>query len=233
MKLFCFTYAGGNASFYDQVEKEAKKDFDVVKIEYAGHGKRHKEPFYQNFSELADDLYILLKSALNGQEAYALFGYSMGSISAVEVLRRIIISGEIQLPVHIFLAAHEPYTKVEPENYSGKKLDEYVKMRTIQFGAVPDKLIDNESFWRVYLPIYRSDYSMIGKYRFENLNLNTEIPATVFYSETDTPYNDMRQWKDYFAGNCEFFEYSGNHFFINAHCREIIDIVRKRLENYL
>ena len=66
----------------------------------------------------------------------------------------------------------------------------------------------------MYLPLYRADYTLIGQYRFEALDLRTGIPATIFYSGTDTPRREMEAWRRIFTGECEFAEYSGNHFFI-------------------
>lgn len=230
MKLFCFTYAGGTASFYQQIEELMPARFEVVKLEYAGHGIRRKEPFYSDFTELAEDMYSLVTASLGKDDEYVLMGYSMGSISAVEVLRLVIDRGELLLPKHVFLAAHEPQTKAELTNYNTGELDELVKARTISFGAVPEKLINNDSFWRMYLPIYRADYSIIGKYRFENLNISTDIPLTVFYSEADTPYEDMKEWSRFFVGSTEFIEYNGTHFFIQEHKKEITDIIIDRLQ---
>ena len=47
-QLFCFTYAGGTSSFFDELGKELS-GIEVVKLDYAGHGERHKENFYENF----------------------------------------------------------------------------------------------------------------------------------------------------------------------------------------
>ena len=52
-QIVCFTYAGGNKSFFDVIEKDLK-EVELVKLEYAGHGERHKEILYQSFDELAD-----------------------------------------------------------------------------------------------------------------------------------------------------------------------------------
>ncbi len=227
-QLFCFTYAGGNASFFDDIEKDLPK-CDVVKLEYAGHGTRHKEPFYSDFNELADDMFRLIKGKYSGNE-YFLFGYSMGSISLVEVLKRILNDDELPNPRQVFLAAHEPHTKAELTDFSSGELDEMVKRRTIEFGAVPEVLMNNRTFWRMYLPIYRSDYSLIGKYGFEDLNLQTTIPATIFYSETDTPTADMLQWKNYFIGQCDYHCYEGTHFFIQQHHEEMAEVIRANLE---
>lgn len=227
MKLICFTYAGGNSSFYDQLRKELLPDVELIAAEYSGHGKRHRSPFYSDFYELADDMFTQIKENLDGDSPYAIMGYSMGSISAIEVLRKL-IDEKMPLPIHVFLAAHEPQTKASLADYNNEEMDELVKARTIQFGAVPEKLINNKSFWRMYLPMYRADYSIIGKYKFENLTLKSDIPATIFYSESDTPFGNMKNWEKYFE-KTDFVEYTGNHFFINEHFCAIAQEIKKRL----
>ena len=226
-QLFCFTYAGGNASFFEGIEKDLPA-FDLVKPEYAGHGTRRREPFYGSFDELAEDLYARFGEDYSGGE-YALFGYSMGTITLVEILKRILADPEKPRPSHIFLAAHEPRTKAELAGFRPDELDEWVKDRTIRFGAIPEKLIRNQSFWRMYLPLFRADYSIIGKYQFEDLKLETEIPATVFYSETDTPRAEIGEWGRYFTGSCEFIEFEGSHFFIQEHHKEMARIITSRM----
>ena len=226
-QIFCFTYAGGNAAFFNDIEKDLPS-YELVKLEYSGHGTRHKEPLYQKFDELADDLYDRIKNEYNGFE-YALFGYSMGTISLVEVLKRIVDKHEMPLPGNVFIAAHEPMTKVEFAGNTQEEQNEWVKQRTIRFGTVPEKLINNKSFWRMYLPLYRADYSMIGKYRFEDLVLKSDIPAVVFYSETDTRYEDMRLWKNIFVGDVEFYQYEGTHFFIQIHHSDMAAIIQQRM----
>lgn len=224
--LFCFTYAGGTANFFDIIEKELP-DIKLIKLEYAGHGERHKEGFYQNFDELTNDMFREIRDRLIGRD-YGLFGYSMGSISTVEILKMILDQGH-PIPKHVFLAAHEPHTKPELSGYTDGELDEWVRARTIQFGDVPEKLINNKVFWRTYLPIYRADYSIIGKYEFEKLGLETSVSATVFYSENDTPLADMKLWKKYFIGDCEFHSYTGTHFFIREHYKDMAGIINAKM----
>lgn len=224
-QIFCFTYAGGDKNFFSIIEEDLK-EFDLVSFDYAGHGERHKEEFYQDFDELADDMFREAQDKISGK--YALFGYSMGSITATEVLRRIVSTG-LPLPSHVFLCSHEPHTKSELLGFSADELDEWVKERTIRFGDVPEKLLTNKVFWRTYLPIYRADYTIIGKYKFEDLDLRTDVPLTVFYSETDTPLEDMKQWQKFFIGSVDYQRYEGNHFFIREHHREMAEVIRNRL----
>lgn len=228
-QLFCFTYAGGNASFFDQIEKDLG-GIDVVKLEYSGHGTRHREPLYSSFDELSADIYELLKGRYDGG-AYALFGYSMGTITLAEILKKILKDSDMNPPFRVFLAAHEPHSKAELAGFTVDELDEWVKKRTIAFGAVPEKLVNSKPFWRTYLPLYRADYGIIGKYRFEDLELSTNIPVTIFYSETDTPRKEMDLWRKYFTGQCEYFCYEGTHFFIREHHEQMADIMLQRLNS--
>ena len=171
-----------------------------------------------------------MKQIIQGDD-YALLGYSMGSISAVEMLDKILKDENMNPPKRVFLGAHEPYTKLELANYDSAESDELVKQRTITFGGVSERLINNKSFWRVYLPIYKADYALIGRFNFDELELKTDIPVTVFYSQSDTPLEVIQDWKKFFIGECEFLEYTGNHFFINEHCGEIADAIKGRLVN--
>ena len=227
-QIFCYTCAGGTASLFDALAKDLP-EAEFVKPEYAGHGARRKDPFYRDFGELADDLYGRFREAYAGGK-YALTGYSMGAITLAEILRRVLRDPEIPPPARVFPAAHEPHTKSEMAGYRTEETDEQVKERTIRFGAIPEKLAGNASFWRVYLPLYRADYRLIGGYRFEDLDLRTDIPATVFYSETDTPRTEMEKWRAFFTGRCEFVRLEGNHFFIREHHTEMARIIRAGME---
>lgn len=229
MQLVCFPFAGGTSSFFDQLDLYLAGKVTLCKMEYAGHGIRHREPLYATFAELAEDLYQKLSSSLMDDGRYALFGYSMGCISVLEVLRRVVERGELPFPVHVFLAAHEPQTKRELLNFTPTEQDEWIRQRTIDFGGIPEKLQQNKSFWRIYLPIYRADYLLIGNYDFTHIDFTCRIPTTVFYSQTDTCLADMIKWKRFFTGPCDFCCYEGQHFFIRQHAEEMADVIKEKL----
>jgi len=230
VQLFCFPYAGGTADFFNQLAPWFSPSVEMEKLEYAGHGTRRREPFYQDFSQLADDLYNAVSRLYQLGGDYALFGYSMGSIAAVEVLVRIIQNKELPPPKHVFLAAHEPFDKRELMHFHGDEADEWIQKRTISFGGIPEKLQKNRTFWRLYLPLYRADYTLIANYNFSKLTLACEIPLTAFYGKQDVFSEDMEAWRKYFHGECEFVEFPGGHFFITEHRQKLAEEIEKRLE---
>lgn len=136
-------------------------------------------------------------------------------------------AGEIELPDHIFLAAHEPYSRKELAGFNNATLDEWIQERTIRFGGISESLIHNKRFWRVCLPVYQADYKIIGNYDFRQPNIITKISTTIFYFETDIPYSRIKDWKYYFIGECDLIPFEGNHFFIYRHEREIMDTIIK------
>lgn len=225
MQLFCFTYAGGTAAFYNDIEKICK-GIIFVKLEYPGHGTRRKEALCEEFRELARDLLEQIKTSYSGGE-YCLMGYSMGSIALFETLQLILEENILPVPKHIFLAAHAPMKMTIIEQLSEQELSAYVKKRTIEFGGIPKALQGNKPFWRTYLPLYETDYMMISKYDFDELAFTTDVAVTIFYSDSDTPKADMEKWKKYFRGEFEMIEYSGTHFFIYEHLEEMAEIVMK------
>lgn len=228
MQLFCFSFAGGTAAFFKQLEHATNSNMDYIMLEYSGHGARMKEHLCEDFRELAEDLYPIIKRAYDGGE-YGLLGYSMGSLSAIELYRYIVEKGEMPAPKRIFIAAHTPSAMIDFGCVNENEKDEFIKQRTIAFGAVPEKLVNNKSFWRLYLPIYKADYLMISRYSLDAYNFCSELPLTAFYSETDTPIQRMKEWDKFFVHDTEYIKYDGSHFFINEHYEEMAGVISERL----
>lgn len=229
MQLFCFSYAGGTASFFTELEKDCDNKIEFVKLEYPGHGDRRKETLCESFDEITADLYSRIKDKLTSTE-YALLGYSMGSIAVFDMLRTIESKGEIYPPRYVFLASHEPNVEVEMLSRNEEEIDAYVRARTIAFGGIPERLLDNKSFWRTYLPIYKADYYMINKYDFHKTAYLSKVPATVFYSESDISSDLIKGWNAFFVNGCDYVQYAGGHFFINEHHKEMAQQIIERLE---
>ena len=83
--LFCLTFAGGTATFYERLIQRIQPDVEVICFDYSGHGKRYKEKLPSDFEEVANDFYLEIYTKYREiieeeNTIYALMGYSMGSI---------------------------------------------------------------------------------------------------------------------------------------------------------
>ena len=228
MQLFCFTHAGGSAAFFDKLEEACTPEIRLVKTEYPGHGSRRGEKPCSTLRELSRDLYKQIRKEYCGGD-YALFGYSMGSVAAMETLRYLTDMGEMPSPMHIFLASHHPGIIDDLSKYDPDQADEYIRKRTVSFGGVPEKFAGSETFWRLSMPALRADYLMISGYDFETPEFVSDVPASLLYSEQDIPKEGIAKWERFFSGSCELVEYTGGHFFINVHYTEIAELIKEKL----
>ncbi|MEG2522337.1 MAG: alpha/beta fold hydrolase [Lachnospiraceae bacterium] len=227
IQIFCLTYAGGNATFFKCLEKYLPQEFEVIAIEYAGHGNRRKEEEYISFDDMVEDIQKIIKLKRNHTIPYSVLGYSMGSLVAFEVLK----NRCEEKPLCFFLAAHEPpHCKSEIQK-NGISNDKELKDRIIGLGGIPSQLISNKRFWDIYMPIFKKDYNLLHRYEFKE-SVMLDINSIIFYSEEDTPFSKMSEWQWYFKPQCEFCKCPGNHFFFNSSIKLIANkIIEKISEN--
>lgn len=232
LQLFCLPYAGGTVDVFDGLAKLLENEILVSPVEYAGHGSRKTEPFYQDFAELSKDVYEKISSMRRHELPYAIFGYSMGSIAVYELLCRYL---KEELPQYIFLAAHEaPDVEWESKKYAAYD-DEHFMDELIAFGGFEEanrKLLNNRFFRKLYFQPIREDYRLLAEYQFQDRQL---LPAdtTIFYAPKDISEKEIKSWQSFAGGSMEFIPLGSNHFFIREHAEEMAEIMRNRcLKNF-
>ena len=84
LRLYCLPYAGGTAGIFRPWCDLLPPGIDVWGVEYPGHGSRISEPLTDRIDVLAE----LVAEAVIAQPAfpYVLFGHSMGSLVAFEMV---------------------------------------------------------------------------------------------------------------------------------------------------
>ena len=228
MQLFCFSHAGGSASFYDALSECLKPDIKLISLEYAGHGSRQKESLCLNMDEMITDLCMQLYDRYDKNDEIALMGYSMGTIVVMALYDR--LSKQKCLPPfkQIFLAAHCPVTQKNLAQFIDPCMKDYVKEYVVKFGGIPRRLLSRDVFWRMYLPIYQADFHIIGEFEFEKQTSKINVPTTLFFSDSDTPRDKMELWGNYLSAGFDMVEYEGNHFFINENYKHMAGVIRKK-----
>lgn len=222
-QLFCITYAGGNAGFFQNLIERLETDMECHALEYAGHGTRRKEPCYENLDALLDEIHTMICKQRNPDVPYIIFGYSMGSMVVYELLRRYFAD---DMPQHVYLAAHEP-PHIPSKGHDYALLDDAGFITAmLEFGGIDARMTKNQRFLDIYLPPMRADYQYIHDYVWDEKTAKIPGCATVFYSPTDTKRSDIEQWQLLFEGRVRLCEFEGGHFFLRNHIEEIVDIIR-------
>ena len=228
MKLFFTTYAGGSASYFNKLAAILANDCECVLIEYAGHSTRSREPFYNSFDDMVEDIVRIMEGHLTPNEPFCIFGYSMGALVAYEALMKPVSRGVCK---HLFVAAHYPPASLMPHVKYSELPDKTLSAEMQKYGGLDKRIIENKRFLNIYLGIIRSDYRLLEDYIFHKETTQLSCGITVFYSEEDTPYKVMRNWENYSFKETVFHRYEGSHFFLRNQEQEIADDIRNILQD--
>lgn len=229
IQLVCISYAGGTAEAFSEVSSYLPKEIKTIALDYAGHGSRRMESFYETFEDMVEDMAIRIKENVDKTMPLALFGYSMGSVVAYELVARGMLERKAE---HLFLAAHEApgeywdsraYEDMDDLNFL-HKLQEFGGFRRLE-----DRFLDNRHFRKMLFDPIRADYHLISDYKLKH-DIRPGISTTMFYSPLDVPTEKIQKWENHFSVQPEFIEIGKNHFFINEYPQELAKLIAERLE---
>lgn len=222
--MFIIPFSGSKASQFEEFCSDFRNDVIVETIEYAGRGKRAKEPFFADYDAFMNDICAFIKDHRDYSIPYALLGYSIGGFFAYDIIAKKYLEEQ---PKHIFVCACE---NAKERLYPLSELpeDEFWE-RVIQLGGVDKKLIEHKKFLRLFSKTMRADFFIGEQHQYLKSDQKINCPVSVFYSETDTPYENVKKWKEVCNGEISFHEFYGDHFFILEHHEQVADKVKKRL----
>ncbi|MGN0394755.1 MAG: thioesterase II family protein [Coprococcus sp.] len=220
IQLFCIPYAGGTAELFDGFCSFLPEEIIAEKIEYSGHGRRISEPFYKTFNEMVRDVAVQINEKIADDTDIALFGYSMGSIVAYELMAQQLLDRK---PVGIMMASHEaPDHEWESKEYF--MCDDITFMKLMQdmggFERCTPDMLKNRFFRKLHFDPVRADYNLIGDYKMSR-KIELDIPALLFYSSKDIPTEHIKEWKPFLGKQGEIIELGENHFFIREYAEKM------------
>lgn len=220
-----FPNAGGTKELFSKISAELQKDFKCFCYEYPGHGS-DKEALCVSIDTLTDKAFEFYNENHVNENDIILFGYSMGTIVAMELLKR--IEG-ISNRIGIILAAVPPRNVIVES--SDVSEEENIKNFYMKNGGISDKLINSKLFESLYLPSFRNDYRILREYNYSRIHKKINAEALILYSEDDISYEIITGWSEVFLNEPEYREFSGGHFFIKSHYKEIAQLIKARFYN--
>ncbi len=223
LQLFCIPYAGGTTELFSGFCSFLPKEIQVEKIEYSGHGSRIKEPFYNTFDEMVTEVAGQINSRIIDDMDIALFGYSMGSIVAYEIIANELLSKK---PSAVMLASHEaPDHEWESKEYFMSDDETFFKL--IQdmggFERCNPSMLKNKFFKKLHFDPVRADYNLIGNYKMSK-RVEFSIPALFCYSPNDIPDDRAKLWEPFLGSRGRIIAMGDSHFFIRQNAKEMAEL---------
>ncbi len=230
MILFCLPYAGGSESIYYKWKKFLNPSIELIPMALKGRGKRFSEIFYDSLEEAVDDIFENYKDRI-GEDDYAIYGHSMGSLLAYELYYKICKSN-LRKPTHIFFSGYKaPSIINERESTYSLSDNDFIK-KVMKLGGTPKELMNNQVLLQIFLPVIRSDFKNIESYNYEKKENKIECDVSILNGKQDSiNLKEILAWKNHVSGGFNMYNFDGNHFYINSNVENITNIINDTLAN--
>lgn len=226
IKLFCIPHAGGSGNIYLPWKQKLDTEIELLPVELAGRGRRYGEHFYQNWKEAAQDIYAQIISELKPEDSYAIYGHSMGSWLAFEVLD-IICRKHLPQPEYMFFSGNTPpFLEPEEEKIGHLPDTEFIE-RILAMGDTPKEVFDS-GVVDYFLPPLKQDYQLVESYHHEYHDVDYSGNIVVFYGKFDVmTREEALQWEKYSHRGFYIQEFESGHMFIKDQVDTVADSINR------
>ncbi|MDI1435671.1 polyketide synthase [Polyangium sorediatum] len=198
VRLYCFPYAGGGASWYARWPTLLPSWIEVCPIQLPGREERIREPALCDVERLVDALVDVLDGSV--ERPFALFGYSVGGLVAFELASRLCKRRGVT-PAHLFLAAIAPPDRLPPTRHrlaelmSTEETEREALHMMQKMGMSSPSLSTNHEDWEAVRPALRADLTALSRYRSGNTS-PLPCPITAFGGREDpiVSREDLLAW---------------------------------------
>ncbi|GLW70762.1 thioesterase [Kitasatospora phosalacinea] len=230
LRLVCLPYAGGSPDLFRPWADQLDHEVELLALRLPGRGVRLREPLYDSWEPLVEDVFAALVEAGVAAEPHAFFGHSFGARLAYELAdraarefpgatRRLFVSGS-RSPEH---PQHRPLLhEMAPDAY----LDAVRAM-----GGTPAEVLDDPAVMRLFLPTMRAEMRLAEIWSRPPGQPRLDVPITAMYGRDD-PVDGRAAtagWRRHSLRPSELLELPGGHFFLDTHRDLLLATINARL----
>ncbi len=227
LRLFCFPYAGGSANIYHEWADSLPHEVEVIGVQYPGRGSRFSEPLIPTCQAMVAALLPQIRFLTN--KPFAFFGHSNGGLISYELARALQRAGN-QHQVHHFVSGHRAVHLPRTGHVLHTLPDEMFLRELERLGGTPPELLVQREILELFMPVLRADFSLSETYQFPGgAPLKSNMTLLCGEGDSDVPANDMLRWAELIDGEIDHMCFDGDHFFINSHRKQVLELVGERL----
>lgn len=227
-RIVCFPYAGSGPSVFNTWAAHLPEDIELVTAHYPGRESRHEEAPYKNLEVLVEAL--AQEIAPWTDRPFVFFGHSMGGYVAFE-LGKLLTKRNKPVPEKLYLSAVKPPHYVEEEPLHELDTKAFLK-GVIKLEGIPKECLASSEYMMYLIPILRADFASCERYRVDPPQA-TNIPTAVYGGDSDPRVSQdcLDDWLHHCNSHFSQKVFSGGHFYINQHHRQIINNIVFEIRN--
>lgn len=230
IQLYLIPYAGADVSCFTSLIEKLKRiygeEVSIKPVELRGHGKRRKEPLYENIEDAVCDV----MNQINFHAGPAVFyGHCTGGIITHAIYQK---SKEYEnADIRSVILGSSIINKEKAENFTGY-MYEYVEGNIkMMFPQLPDNMIKQLVEYKK--SIVAQEYSIILDYLLKNKITMDEKQMLVFgrddnLVDLETLSKDYEQLK-----NVKKIVAPGGHFFLEDAPKELVQLLEEKIQEII
>lgn len=231
LRLFWFHHAGGSGASFRSMQALMPADWQIVWVEYAGHGENAGVPAACEMAQLQADLWHSLAHLLD--RPYALFGHSMGALAAFGFARNAQATGA-RMPCWLGASGRfAPHVASALGYYLHKLSDAALAESIAALGASALELLAGEDERRAWLDLMRADLQVCETWQPALLpRLDCALTAFIGRDDPMIKVAQMQSWQVLCNGDFELQSFDGGHFYLVARKRELAAQIVEKVSQY-
>jgi surfactin synthase thioesterase subunit len=228
VRLFCFPYAGGGASFFHAWPGGFPSSVEIRPVLLPGRESRIRETPLTSTRLLRTAIADALSSLVD--MPYAFFGHSLGALLAFETAHELQNRG-LAPPAALFVSAktaphlpprHPPIFDLPERGF----LDHLRRLYDPpeEAWAIPELM-------ELLLPVLRADLEVCDRYVYPD-EPRLECPVHAYGGSHDpaTPIEDLEAWRELTGGDFSMQLFPGSHFYLNTSLDRVQGAIAETLE---
>lgn len=211
--LLAFPNAGAGTSKFMPWARHLPETFRFGVFRLPGREGRIRDEPFDDMTELIEAILPAVEAVVDGPHAF--FGHSMGGLAAYELAYQRVRRG-LRPPGHLAVAATPSPDAPDPGPTLHKLEREDFLHEIEQYGAMPDRALENEELLDLLVPALRADVK-----KGETFEPGDRDPLSVslsIYGGDDDPIvhsKDLEGWDRFVSGDPSIHVLEGGHFFLH------------------
>lgn len=225
--LICFPFAGGSASAYAPWVRFLGEDISLFPVLYPMREKRMREPMPVSLSVLAENFTAETPEAF--EKPYILLGHCTGAMTAYETFKNAVRLYGRKPSLFVAVSAPSPRMKITDRSlrtFSDEDMLKYMAEKNL----VDERTLALKDFVKYYIPIFKKDFILHDEYDCcDAEKLDCDVIVLTGTDDKLVDNEKITDWKNFTTGSFEHISYSGDHFFINSHLNQVIELIKSKI----
>jgi medium-chain acyl-[acyl-carrier-protein] hydrolase len=215
LRLFCFSPAGHGAALYRDWGRGLPQHVEVCAVRFPGRENVRSEPLLTSFAELVEKTADIVAPYLD--LPFAMFGHSMGSFVAFEVLR--LLRERRQLAALALFVSGRWAPQIVKDRAPIHELPQPELIAEIQrrYNGIPQAVLNEPEILDLTLPIVRADFAALTDYRYIPQDpFSCPVACYGGLQDSEVSVDDLDAWRVHTTGSFELQRFPGDHFFLTG-----------------